>query len=56
MNPKKRTRDLPAWLMSAPLYLFTLLFVLGPLVYMVVLFTAGGGVGCHRPADPAKLP
>ena len=35
MNPKKRTRDLPAWLMS--LYLFTLLFVLGPLVYMVVL-------------------
>ncbi len=37
MNPKKRTRDLPAWLMSAPLYLFTLLFVLGPLVYMVVL-------------------
>lgn len=27
----------PAWLMVLPLYLFTLVFVLGPLVYMVVL-------------------
>lgn len=27
----------PAWLMVLPLYLFTLVFVLGPLMYMVVL-------------------
>lgn len=27
----------PAWLMALPLYLFTLVFVLGPLVYMLVL-------------------
>ena len=27
----------PAWLMALPLYFFTLVFVLGPLVYMVVL-------------------
>ena len=33
----KRRKNGAAWLMAAPLYLFTLLFVFGPLVYMVVL-------------------
>ena len=51
MNPKKRTRDLPAWLMSAPLYLFTLLFVLWPRVYMLVLsfLTLAGDAPHLRP-------
>lgn len=33
----KKYRNGISWLMVLPLYLFTLLFVLGPLVYMVVL-------------------
>lgn len=33
----KRKKNGPAWLMALPLYLFTLVFVLGPLVYMLIL-------------------
>lgn len=33
----KRGKNTVGWLMASPLYLFTLVFVLGPLVYMVVL-------------------
>ncbi len=32
-----KKKNAPAWLMALPLYLFTLVFVLGPLVYMLVL-------------------
>lgn len=37
MKPKTLKKQGPAWLMALPLYLFTLVFVLGPLVYMLVL-------------------
>lgn len=33
----KRRKHTGVWLMLAPLYIFTLLFVAGPLIYMVVL-------------------
>ena len=33
----KRRKHTGVWLMMAPLYIFTLLFVAGPLIYMVVL-------------------
>ena len=33
----KQRRQTGIWLMLAPLYIFTILFVAGPLVYMVVL-------------------
>ncbi len=34
---KGKKKSAAAWLMAAPLYIFTLVFVLGPLVYMLVL-------------------
>jgi|GEM_PF-3988585 len=33
----KQRRQTGIWLMLAPLYIFTILFVAGPLIYMVVL-------------------
>ena len=37
MKAKARQKKGWAWLTVLPLYAFTLLFILGPLIYMVVL-------------------